>query len=44
VLAHQFGGGGHHRAAGASIDGSMAEVEEKVLGAARIFLANGQAA
>jgi phosphoesterase RecJ-like protein len=44
ALAHQFGGGGHHRAAGASIDGSMAEVEEKVLGAARIFLANGQAA
>lgn len=44
ALAHQFGGGGHHRAAGASIDGTMAEVEEQVLGAARIFLANGQAA
>jgi len=44
ALAHQFGGGGHHRAAGASIDGTMAEVEEQVLGAARIFLANGQSA
>jgi phosphoesterase RecJ-like protein len=44
ALARQFGGGGHHRAAGASIDGPMAEVEAKVLGAARIFLANGQAA
>jgi bifunctional oligoribonuclease and PAP phosphatase NrnA len=44
ALAHQFGGGGHHRAAGASIDGTMAEVEEQVLGAARIFLANGQPA
>ena len=44
ALARQFGGGGHHRAAGASIDGPMAEVESKVLGAARIFLANGQAA
>jgi phosphoesterase RecJ-like protein len=44
ALAHQFGGGGHHRAAGASIDGPMAEVEAKVLAAARVFLANGQAA
>ena len=42
VLAHQFGGGGHHRAAGASLAGSMAEVEEQVLSAARHFLANGQ--
>jgi phosphoesterase RecJ-like protein len=41
ALAHEFGGGGHHRAAGASIDGSMADVEEKVLTAARHFLANG---
>src|SRR5512145_1703981 len=31
ALAHQFGGGGHHRAAGASLPGSMADVEEKVL-------------
>jgi len=41
-LAHQFGGGGHHRAAGASLAGSMADVEEKVLTAARRFLRNGQ--
>ena len=43
-LAHQFGGGGHHRAAGASLAGSMAEVEEQVLTAARRFLKNGQPA
>ena len=42
ALAHQFGGGGHHRAAGASLAGSMAEVEEQVLKAARHFLGNGQ--
>ncbi len=41
VLAHQFGGGGHHRAAGASLPGTMAEVEDKVLSAARRFLSNG---
>ena len=41
ALAHQFGGGGHHRAAGASLPGTMAEVEEKVLTAARTFLSNG---
>jgi phosphoesterase RecJ-like protein len=41
-LAHQFGGGGHHRAAGASLAGSMADVEENVLTAARRFLRNGQ--
>jgi len=41
VLAHQFGGGGHHRAAGASLAGTMAEVEDKVLSAARRFLSNG---
>ena len=41
VLAHQFGGGGHHRAAGASLAGTMAEVEDKVLSAARRFLTNG---
>jgi phosphoesterase RecJ-like protein len=43
ALAHQFGGGGHHRAAGASLAGSMAQVEEQVLSAARAFLRNGQA-
>src|SRR5216110_1810743 len=44
ALAHEFGGGGHHRAAGASLPGTMAEVEEKVLRVARAFLANGQPA
>jgi bifunctional oligoribonuclease and PAP phosphatase NrnA len=43
-LANQFGGGGHHRAAGASLPGTMAEVEEKVLSAAREFLLNGKPA
>jgi phosphoesterase RecJ-like protein len=38
ALATQFGGGGHHRAAGASLTGSMADVEAKVLEAARRFL------
>jgi phosphoesterase RecJ-like protein len=42
ALADQFGGGGHHRAAGASLAGTMADVEEKVLTAARVFLKNGQ--
>ena len=41
ALAHQFGGGGHHRAAGASLAGTMAQVEGKVLSAARQFLSNG---
>jgi phosphoesterase RecJ-like protein len=44
ALAHQFGGGGHHRAAGASLSGTMADVEEQVLRAARRYLANGQSA
>ena len=37
-LAHQFGGGGHKKAAGASFEGSMAEVEAKVLAASREYL------
>ena len=41
ALAHQFGGGGHLRAAGASLPGTMADVEEQVLNAARRFLTNG---
>ena len=44
ALATQFGGGGHHRAAGASLAGTMAEVEDKVLSAARQFLSNGEGA
>ena len=37
-LAHQFGGGGHKKAAGASFEGSMADVETQVLAAAREYL------
>lgn len=40
-IAVQFGGGGHPAASGADIPGSMAEVQEKVLGATRLLLANG---
>jgi phosphoesterase RecJ-like protein len=40
-LAHQFGGGGHIKAAGASLAGSMAEVQERVLTAARGYM-NGR--
>jgi bifunctional oligoribonuclease and PAP phosphatase NrnA len=43
ALAAQFGGGGHHRAAGASLEGSMGDVETKVLDAARRFLNGGVA-
>lgn len=42
ALANRFGGGGHHRAAGASLSGTMADVEEQVLTAARAFLSNGK--
>lgn len=35
VLAGQFGGGGHPKAAGASLKGSMGDVQAKVLEAAR---------
>src|SRR3989475_478151 len=38
-LAHRFGGGGHSKAAGASLEGSIAEAQEKVLAAARGYLA-----
>jgi phosphoesterase RecJ-like protein len=41
ALAQRFGGGGHHKAAGASVEGSMAEVQERVLAAAREYLARG---
>jgi bifunctional oligoribonuclease and PAP phosphatase NrnA len=41
ALANQFGGGGHHRAAGASLSGTIADVQEQVLTAARHFLSNG---
>jgi phosphoesterase RecJ-like protein len=35
ALARRFGGGGHARAAGALVEGSLAQVKEKVLAAAR---------
>jgi phosphoesterase RecJ-like protein len=37
-LAGSFGGGGHTKAAGASLNGSLAEVQEKVLAVAREVL------
>jgi len=39
-LAHRFGGGGHRKAAGASLEGSIADVQGKVLSAAREYLAS----
>lgn len=38
TFARQFGGGGHTKAAGVSLEGSLAEVQEKVLAAAREYL------
>ncbi|HEY2824988.1 MAG TPA: DHHA1 domain-containing protein, partial [Gemmatimonadales bacterium] len=39
VLAQQFGGGGHAKASGASLAGSLADVQTSVLAAARAALA-----
>jgi len=41
AFAKPYGGGGHTHASGMSLTGSLAEVQEKVLGAAREFLRNG---
>jgi len=41
ALAQQFGGGGHHKAAGASLAGSLGEAQETVLRAARSYLNGG---
>ena len=38
-FAHRFGGGGHAKAAGVAVTGEMAEVQEKMLGEARQYLA-----
>ena len=38
VLARQFGGGGHAKASGALIPGSLADVQPRVLAAARAYL------
>src|SRR5881398_2967787 len=40
-LAHRFGGGGHRKAAGASLEGTLADVQGRVLAAAREYL-NGR--
>ncbi len=40
-LAHQFGGGGHAKASGASVEGPLADAQAKVLEAARRHL-NGR--
>ena len=37
-LAHQLGGGGHPAAAGAELNGSLAEVQEKILQATQNYL------
>lgn len=39
ALAERFAGGGHHKAAGASIDGPLGAVQERILAAARDYLA-----
>jgi bifunctional oligoribonuclease and PAP phosphatase NrnA len=41
ALAHRFGGGGHKKGAGASLEGALAEAQAEVLAAARQYL-NGQ--
>ncbi len=41
ALARAFGGGGHARASGALIEGTLAEVESRVLGEARHRLSSG---
>lgn len=41
AFAKQFGGGGHTKAAGVSLEGSMAEVQARILTAAREYLNGG---
>ena len=38
TLAHGFGGGGHRKAAGASLDGALSAAQEEVLAVARRYL------
>jgi bifunctional oligoribonuclease and PAP phosphatase NrnA len=40
LFARQFGGGGHAKASGALVSGSLDEVRERVIAAARTFLAS----
>ena len=44
AFAQPFGGGGHAKASGASIAGSLDEVQREVLAAARRLLSNGRVA
>ena len=44
ALAQQFGGGGHKKAAGASLDTTLADAQQRVLEAARRVLTNLSAA
>ncbi|MGH7665332.1 MAG: DHH family phosphoesterase [Gemmatimonadaceae bacterium] len=44
AFARQFGGGGHAKASGAKITGSLEGVRERVLGAARAYVGLGQIA
>jgi bifunctional oligoribonuclease and PAP phosphatase NrnA len=44
AFARQFGGGGHAKASGAMVAGTMAEVRDQVIKAARQFLATGTTA
>lgn len=44
AFARQFGGGGHAKASGALIPGSLEEVRERVIGAAQQFLSGRSAA
>ena len=39
AFAQQFGGGGHAKAAGAMVAGTMNEVRDRVIAAAREYLA-----
>ncbi|MCI0409859.1 MAG: bifunctional oligoribonuclease/PAP phosphatase NrnA, partial [Acidobacteria bacterium] len=41
-FAKPFGGGGHSKAAGLSLEGSLADVQSHILQAARAFLHNGK--
>ena len=40
-LAHRFGGGGHAKASGVAIAGTLSDVQTTVLAAARAFLQDG---
>jgi len=38
AFAHQFGGGGHVKASGALVEGSLDDVQKRVISAARLYL------